>query len=157
MNSAATGPTVSTNSTPQSGDASKGRTIDVNPIISLLLEPRSLVITTSTLYTTHLHGIESLTEDLFAKHGPLDQLQHNSPHNLDDSSHRSASGESLDDPPSPKRRVSIANWEQLQSEDIKRAVLEGGSFARGTRWSLTCRDVERVVNVRRTPGKSVVR
>ncbi|KAI0041661.1 hypothetical protein FA95DRAFT_1584663 [Auriscalpium vulgare] len=45
----------------------KGRAIDPTPILSLLLEPRSLVITTSALYTRHLHGIDALEDDDFGR------------------------------------------------------------------------------------------
>jgi alkylated DNA repair protein alkB family protein 6 len=43
-----------------------------------------------------------------------------------------------------KRKVKIANWEDIRGEK-ERAVLEkGGVLERGTRVSLTCRDVEKV-------------
>lgn len=44
-------------------NTSTARPIDPTPILSLLLEPRSLIITTDQLYTTHLHAIEPLEQD----------------------------------------------------------------------------------------------
>ena len=33
-----------------------GRIIDMSPVLSVLLEPRSLIISSGTMYTSHLHG-----------------------------------------------------------------------------------------------------
>jgi len=41
-----------------------GRIIDMSPALSVLLEPRSLIISSGTMYTSHLHGIEELQEDV---------------------------------------------------------------------------------------------
>ena len=41
------------------------RSINPKPILSLFLERRSLVVTTGSLYTEHLHGIEGVEEDVF--------------------------------------------------------------------------------------------
>ncbi|KAI0850966.1 hypothetical protein F5Y00DRAFT_231301 [Daldinia vernicosa] len=38
--------------------------LDPNPVWKILQEPRSLLITTSDLYTDFLHGIEDITEDI---------------------------------------------------------------------------------------------
>jgi hypothetical protein len=43
-----------------------GKVIDPTPILRLLLEPRSLVITHGYLYTRHLHGISGTHCDVFA-------------------------------------------------------------------------------------------
>ncbi|KAJ7607488.1 hypothetical protein FB45DRAFT_395032 [Roridomyces roridus] len=43
-----------------------GRSIDPSPVLSLLLEPRSLVISERALYTEHLHAIREVKEDLIA-------------------------------------------------------------------------------------------
>jgi len=94
--------------------SSVGRSINKKPILSVLLEPRSLVITTSSLYTSHLHGIEDLEEDVFP-----------SP--------------SSDDPP-----IMIANADLLAGERARDIVWQGGVLKREIRYSLTCRDVERV-------------
>jgi len=48
--------------------------------------------------------------------------------------------------------VKIDNWEMLTGTEGKRIVQEGGVLRRGTRYSLTCRDVKRVTN-----GKSLGR
>ena len=90
-----------------------GRPIDPKPILSLLLEPRSLVITTSSLYESHLHGIDELFEDRF---------------NIDGTT--------------PQQR--IANYDALTDKDARGAIEAGGILERGLRYSLTCRDVERV-------------
>jgi alkylated DNA repair protein alkB family protein 6 len=42
----------------------KGRAIDPVPVLSLLLEPRSLIITSGELYASHLHGIDAISEDI---------------------------------------------------------------------------------------------
>ncbi|KAL7626282.1 hypothetical protein AAE478_003052 [Parahypoxylon ruwenzoriense] len=39
-------------------------TLDIQPVWRILQEPRSLLITTSTLYTDFLHGIADITEDV---------------------------------------------------------------------------------------------
>ncbi|OJT11308.1 Alpha-ketoglutarate-dependent dioxygenase alkB -like protein [Trametes pubescens] len=90
-----------------------GRPIDPTPVFSLLLEPRSLVITTSSLYTAHLHGINELLEDKFVEDGRV-----------------------------PGER--IANFDMLKEGAEKAAVASGGILERGMRYSLTCRDVEKV-------------
>ncbi|VDB92215.1 unnamed protein product [Peniophora sp. CBMAI 1063] len=80
------------------------RSIDPSPVLSLLLEPRSLVITTAALYTECLHGIEGVGEDVLGG-------------------------------------VRLANGGMVPSER------RDGVMGRGTRYSLTCRDVERVASV----------
>ncbi|KAH9851290.1 hypothetical protein C2E23DRAFT_251443 [Lenzites betulinus] len=93
--------------------AGSGRPIDPTPIHSLLLEPRSLVITTGALYTTHLHGIDELLEDKFVEDGR---------------------------PPQER----IANFGMLRGKAERDTVASGGILERGMRYSLTCRDVEKV-------------
>ncbi|KAI0673182.1 hypothetical protein C8Q78DRAFT_970439 [Trametes maxima] len=90
-----------------------GRPMDPNPVLSLLLESRSLVITTSSLYTSHLHGIDELQVDSFASDGRA-----------------------------PQER--IANFGMLRGSSEKDAIVSGGTLERGMRFSLTCRDVEKV-------------
>jgi len=103
----------------QSSDA--GRVVNPVPILSVLLEPRSVIITTSSLYTSHLHGIQELHEDTIV------------PTSAGDGQILVAG---LD--------VPIANWHMLTGENERRIVQDGGTLQRGTRYSLTCRDVERV-------------
>ena len=83
--------------------------------MTVLLEPRSLVITTSDLYTRHLHGIDDVTEDAF---------------------------------PEPSLRgAPIANANMLQGLEYRKVVETGGTLKRDVRYSLTCRDVERVMKL----------
>ena len=93
-----------------------------NPVLTLLLEPRSLVITTGELYTSHLHGIEPLTTDVFP-----------SPSEFREGRQDSGVGRT------------IANLSLLADDRLRDTVQNGGVLERGTRVSLTCRDVERVV------------
>ncbi|KAI0791046.1 hypothetical protein C8Q75DRAFT_759099 [Abortiporus biennis] len=97
-----------------------GKSIDKTPIFSLLLEPRSLVITTSSLYTTHLHGIDDLEEDVFLSPGD---------HTGDDLS---------------TQAIRIANVNLLAGQKEREILRDGGVLKREVRYSLTCRDVERV-------------
>ncbi|TBU31025.1 hypothetical protein BD311DRAFT_753689 [Dichomitus squalens] len=93
--------------------SSTGRPIDPNPVLSLLLEPRSLVITTSDLYGSHLHGIEGRVEDKFEEDGR---------------------------PPQER----IANYDLLRGKEAREAIANGSILERGMRYSLTCRDVEKI-------------
>jgi len=98
----------------QSGE---GRTIDPDPVLSILLEPRSLVITTSSMYSSHLHGIDGVMEDVFVPPAHHDQQR-------------------------PSKNIANANL--LTSATAQEAVANGGVLKRGVRYSLTCRDVEKV-------------
>lgn len=89
--------------------AGSGRIVDKDPVLSILLEPRSLVITTGPLYASHLHGIDDLTEDLI-----------------------------------PSAGHKIANVDLLGGSEARKVVRNGGALERKVRYSLTCRDVERV-------------
>lgn len=94
----------------------KGRPIDPTPVASVFLEPRSLIITTGELYVNHLHGIDEVEQDVFPDPG-------------------TAVGSS----------TAIANVMQLGDEAIRRVVQDGGVLKREVRYSLTCRDVEKVM------------
>lgn len=107
-------------------NATEGRIVDNTPVSSLLLEPRSLVITTSSLYTSHLHGIEGITEDYIS--APDGAVANAKP-------------------------VRIANADLLGDPAMREAVLQGRKLARGTRYSLTCRDIARVAS--RIPFRSI--
>jgi alkylated DNA repair protein alkB family protein 6 len=97
-----------------------GRAIDSKPVLSLLLEPRSVIITSGRLYEEYLHWIEEVERDEIC-----------------------AVSEDKEEE-DWKRKVKIANWEDIRGEK-ERAVLEkGGVLERGTRVSLTCRDVQKV-------------
>ncbi|KAH7911277.1 hypothetical protein BJ138DRAFT_1150999 [Hygrophoropsis aurantiaca] len=99
--------------------SSLGRTIDPIPVLSILLEPRSAIITTGALYTTHLHGIEEIEVDKFGG---------------DNKVFVSASG----------HEVPIANSDRVQDPELSKMLLHGGELRRSSRYSLTCRDVAKV-------------
>lgn len=99
-----------------------GRTIDNTPALSVLLEPRSVIITTEVLYKEYLHGIEDIETDTIRA---ADATQ----------------GSKFTDTNTP-----IQNFHLLTSEKAVRAVSEGGTMKRDVRYSLTCRDVEKVRN-----------
>lgn len=88
------------------------------PVLSLLLEPRSLIITAQEQYTARAHGIDSITEDRVGEFvwANAEML-----------------GKGLE------TRGEGAASRSLQTE--------GGVLLRGTRYSLTFRDVARVMNV----------
>lgn len=101
-----------------------GRVIDIaNPVLTMLLEPRSLVITTGELYTSHLHGIEPLAIDDFS------YISSTSPKPTDSN---------------PENGRRIANLLMMADGRLREVVQEGRTIERQTRVSLTCRDVERV-------------
>ena len=104
-----------------------GRRISPKPLVTVFLEPRSMIITSSSLYTSHLHGIQDTEQDTL-------QL-------ADDGCPKVAG---LD--------VPIANWGMLASSNEMLGASTGGILKRGIRYSLTCRDVERVAS-----GKAFIR
>jgi alkylated DNA repair protein alkB homolog 6 len=110
--------------------AGKGRVIDKMPVISVLLEPRSLVITSRELYASHLHGIDDVAVDVF----PAPSI-------------------GLEFP----TRLRLANLELISDTIMKEAVANGGSVDRHVRYSLTCRDIARVVNRGVGFGASMIR
>ncbi|KAI0248947.1 hypothetical protein BJV78DRAFT_1329466 [Lactifluus subvellereus] len=91
------------------------------PVLSLMLEPRSLVITAREQYTASAHGIDAVAEDRVGD-------------------------------------FELANVGMLGGRDGAGVIhTEDGALPRQTRYSLTCRDVARVMNVRlgtRTKEKS---
>lgn len=114
-----------------------GKSIDTRPILSILLEPRSLIITAKDLYQNHLHAIEPVERDAIGRSSPR----------------RSDPGCNLElgtsDCPSILA-YQVANWELLGDEETRNIAVEGGVLYRKTRVSLTCRDVERIL-----PGKAL--
>jgi alkylated DNA repair protein alkB family protein 6 len=44
--------------------------------------------------------------------------------------------------------VPIANWDRVTGADTIQVVSEGGTLKRATRYSLTCRDVEKVAQLK---------
>lgn len=122
--------------TADSVSTSKPRIIDKNAVLSLLLEPRSLVITSDDLYNSHLHGIDGLTEDRFESHSNArSDLQED---DANDVGEIGLTGVALE------TDTQVANWEMIQDEEIKRILRNGGVLNRGIRTSLTCRVVEKV-------------
>ncbi|CAG7852913.1 Alpha-ketoglutarate-dependent dioxygenase alkB homolog 6; AltName: Full=Alkylated DNA repair protein alkB homolog 6 [Serendipita indica DSM 11827] len=115
---------------------SKGKVIDKTPVLSLLLEPRSVIITSGTLYKDHLHWIEDVAVDHIA--GADETAQPDAEEN------RTNAVDSSLDVGSPPPRYRMDNWEQVTGEREKEVVRSGGVLERGTRVSLTCRDVAKV-------------
>ena len=119
------------------GSKGRGRVIDMSrPVLSLLLEPRSLVITTQELYTDHLHGIDPLAEDILLP-----------AHSASDSSKPDAT------PQQPRggqqqTGVRVANWDMIKDPMMREVAMNGGTLRRDVRVSLTCRDVVSVVSVK---------
>src|ERR1700691_882114 len=87
--------------------ADTGRLVDPTPVLSLLLEPRSVVITTSSLYTSHLHGIQELEEDIIIPAGDGQM------------------------PLVGDLNVPIANWHMLTGEKERSIMQDGGALRRG--------------------------
>lgn len=108
---------LETTISPDAPVSSRGRAIDPAPVLSVLLEPRSLIITRSTLYQAYLHGIDGVHTDVFTA------------------------------PTEESGAVRMANADLLADEVIRDVVKNGGRLARGPRYSLTCRDVARVATL----------
>ncbi|TFK71225.1 hypothetical protein BDN72DRAFT_887740 [Pluteus cervinus] len=104
-----------------------GRVVDQRPVMSVFLEPRSLIISTDEMYTSHLHGIEEIEEDIVI------------------------SGNGNQPPTIASKGTPIDNWEMLKDEEMKESMRLGGVLKRAPRYSLTCRDVQRVAK-----GKTLV-
>ncbi|KAK7055520.1 putative alpha-ketoglutarate-dependent dioxygenase ABH6 [Favolaschia claudopus] len=102
-----------------------GRSIDPTPIMTTLLEPRSVVITKDALYSSHLHAIREIEEDAIT-----------------------ASGDPKVPPVLSDLGVPIANWDRVTGTDALRVMSEGGVLKRTARYSLTCRDVEKVAQLK---------
>jgi alkylated DNA repair protein alkB homolog 6 len=110
---------------------STGRSINPEPIMSMLLEPRSAVFTSKALYLEHLHGYESsfYESHFLTIHHRIEEVT------ADDFAADCG--------------ATVANLHML-SEDTRNKIQRGESLIRGTRLSLTCRDIEKVM-----PGKFV--
>jgi alkylated DNA repair protein alkB homolog 6 len=136
--------------------------------LSLLLERRSLVITTSRLYTEHLHGIDDIAEDVLPVFPSHDHDQTGCPEEegvfselttvAASSAHRDEREVEVDETGTRKaeighkhaqqRTIRLANETLLRDEMAKTFAMRGGVLPRDTRYSLTCRDVERVWKAR---------
>lgn len=110
-------------------------------MLSLFLEPRSLVITAKELYTQHLHAIESLQLDVLAPQSTL--LYSSTNQDATDNTHNNDNNGTRHPEPAAIR---VANWALLSEDsEVGRAARQGGVLERKTRVSLTFRDVEKVV------------
>jgi len=96
-----------------------GKIIDTSPVLSVLLEPRSLIISSGAMYLSHLHGIEGLEEDII---------------NFHDVASSTVLGTG----------VTIGNLNQIEDGELLRLIKRGDALKRSTRYSLTCRDIGRV-------------
>jgi len=105
-------------STGNSASGSEGRPVNSIPVVSILLERRSLIITADEMYASRLHGIEGTEHDEISQDG-LVRLSTGTVHE-------------------------IANRDLLTDEDVLRVIRHGGTLNRTVRHSLTCRDVCRV-------------
>jgi alkylated DNA repair protein alkB homolog 6 len=114
-----------------------GRAIDPTPVLSLLLEPRSAIITNGALYKEYLHCIEEVKEDWIVGAAPGE---------LNSQENETVDGLAAQLSTSQKR-YRVDNWEAVEEQGLKKTVREGGMLARGTRVSLTCRDVEKTRKV----------
>jgi hypothetical protein len=122
-------------------EESTGKIIDPTPVLRLLLEPRSLVITHGALYTDHLHGIPGTHHDVFAS----------SRESINELETKYSSEEGTVQVLSAG---SIANKGMLGSQDLRDRFAELASqvvrdihLERRTRVSLTCRVVEKTSKV----------
>jgi len=100
-------------------ESHEGKIIDMSPVLSVLLEPRSLIISSGTMYTSHLHGIEGLQEDVVNFHDLASNVMGDT-------------------------GVTVGNFSQIKDEELLRLIKQGDSLKRSTRYSLTCRDIGRV-------------
>ncbi|KIM24594.1 hypothetical protein M408DRAFT_231459 [Serendipita vermifera MAFF 305830] len=106
-----------------------GRAIDPKPVLSLLLEPRSVIITSGALYKEHLHCIQEVKEDWIIGAEPAERAG------------------ATDAGPDTATAYRIDNWESIEDEKMRTVVRTGGVLERATRVSLTCRDVEKTRKV----------
>ena len=121
------------------GSPPSGRSISPHPVLTVLLEPRSLIITRGELYTGHLHGIEEVGEDRI----------HMDPERKGIPMVSSATANPLGvvDGLETQAGRHIGNRALVADEHVLDVLGKGGVLKRETRYSLTCRDVEKVVKV----------
>lgn len=129
-----------------------GRVIDKDPVLSVLLEPRSLIVSSGEMYTSYLHGSVSACQ---SPASPLSLLIHTIGNRIDPVE------EDRILPPIPStvlqpsesheqmvHRTIIGNWNLLGDKTTNWIAANGGVLQRGTRYSLTCRDVGRISSAR---------
>ncbi|OCF37488.1 hypothetical protein I316_00612 [Kwoniella heveanensis BCC8398] len=111
-------------------EGQRGRPIAAIPLAHLLVMPRSLLILSSSLYTSHLHAIIPRTKDVVY---PASQAQANGPNGVHEVQ-ESAEG------------VRISNADLLGDAEVVDAIRNGRwEGERGTRMSLTFRHAEKVL------------
>ncbi|WVF69847.1 hypothetical protein IAT40_004628 [Kwoniella sp. CBS 6097] len=111
-------------------DGQKGRPIAAIPLAHLLLMPRSLLILSSSLYTSHLHAITPGTKDVVYPIPP----RTDSENNVTEQDSNRVDG------------VHIVNADLLGDAEVVDAIKNGRWEAeRGTRTSLTFRHAEKVL------------
>ncbi|KAG9102872.1 hypothetical protein FRC07_010136, partial [Ceratobasidium sp. 392] len=122
-----------------------GKIIDPVPILHLLLEPRSLVITHGSLYAEHLHGIQGVDRDTFVSsyHPGLEDLRERGEREstqvlrAEDLANRELLGDTT-------LRTKLAQVATLAAESVQDSPTDGVvELKRHTRTSLTCRVVEK--------------
>ncbi|CAK5271929.1 unnamed protein product [Mycena citricolor] len=113
-----------------------GRSIDPTPVLSLLLEPRSVVISTDSLYSNRLH---SYVPPFQARLGMPDQRARRI-HEIKEDRFTAGGAADFVSP--------IANWERVTDAATREVLANGGALTRGTRYSLTCRDVGKVAQLK---------
>ena len=103
-----------------------GKAIAAVALARIYLEPRSLLILSSSLYASHLHGISESTKDILT--APITDA---TPQDSEDA---------------PNASVPVANLGLLDPA-IQETIARDGQYVseRGTRVSLTFRKVERVM------------
>jgi alkylated DNA repair protein alkB family protein 6 len=101
-------------------ETGQGKPIAAIPLANLLLMPRSLLILSSSLYTSHLHAIAARTSDVVIDRGAADRR---------------------DD------EVVVANQPLIGDSSVLDKIREEGRWIgeRGTRTSLTFRHAEKVL------------
>lgn len=126
-----------------STDASSGRTIAAVPLARIYLAPRSLLIMSSSLYTTHLHGISPTTADILTTTSSGTPKSEKTPTDTPEPASTAATAV-----------VPVANLGMLAPE-IQDTVRDQGEYrsSRGTRVSLTFRRVTRVMRGGGLAGK----
>ncbi|KAE9396218.1 hypothetical protein BT96DRAFT_996937 [Gymnopus androsaceus JB14] len=88
-------------------DVGEARIVDPTPVLSVLLEPRSVIITSRSMYTSHLHGIREQKAD-----------------------HITAGTDETHPPKFTDLNVDVANWRLLAGKQATEAVINGGILER---------------------------
>lgn len=111
-----------------------GRAIAKVPLSHIYLEPRSLLIMSSALYQTHLHGIKAVERDVLRSTGATSSSTRS-----DESTTCTIDGEA-------RQAVQVANQDLLGDHRIRESLEREGAWQqeRTKRVSLTFRHVDKV-------------